>query len=184
MAVIVKNISKVIIRQAEPADADEIIADINQICLEGHAFITQKYTPNEAWETVLHKPDEDLQHLLLIVAVLDGKIIGSGRLFLGADSTLYRHVADLGIFVLSPYRNQNVGQKIFNFLLHWAIDRQVKKITLVAIASNLPAIRFFRKNGFVHEGRLKNHLFINGRYEDLLQMSLFIDTSSSLKKYS
>lgn len=162
------------VRKATRADASEVVAGINQICQEGGAFITQHYIPTDAWESVLGRTEESADHLLLAVAVLDKKIIGAGRLFAGGPGTLYRHVADMGIFVLAPYRHMGVGHKLFEYMLDWARSKSLKKISLIAIASNHIAISFFKKNGFEMEGRLRQHIDRGDHFDDVCQMALFL----------
>ena len=47
-----------------------------------------------------------------------------------------------------------------------------KKITLDFNGSNMPARRMYEKMGFEVEGTLKNHIFVCGKYEDIVIMSL------------
>ena len=61
-------------------------------------------------------------------------------------------------------------------LFEEASDRlHVEKIALDVSADNLDAIRFYQKFGFVQEGRLKNEIKINGKYEDLVVMGVMMD---------
>ncbi len=167
--------SSIQVRRATPADAAEIITGIRQICREGGAFITDDYVPTLDWETALHHPDQAADRLLLVVAELNGRIVGVGRLFAGASKTRFQHVADLGIFVLKPYRREGVAQKIIETLLDWARDKKLHKVTLEVLASNKPAQALFSKCGFKEEGRLRDQICDEDGYMDLLQMALFLD---------
>ncbi|OQB00809.1 MAG: Spermidine N(1)-acetyltransferase [Chloroflexi bacterium ADurb.Bin222] len=49
------------------------------------------------------------------------------------------------------------------------------RIFLHVVAENARAIRAYEKCGFTHEGRLRDAIFIDGMYHDLLLMSLLAD---------
>jgi GNAT superfamily N-acetyltransferase len=163
------------IRRAFPADAGEIIAGIRQICREGGAFITDDYVPTPDWETALYRPESDANRLYLAVVEVDGKFAGAGRLFAGGAHTRFQHVADLGLFLLAPYRRAGLGRRLVEHLLDWARGRGVRKITLVVLATNTPARGFFRQFGFKEEGVLKEQIQTDEGYVDLIQMALFLE---------
>lgn len=172
----VKNLNEVEIRvrRATPADAETVIGGINTICTEGGAFYTTHFSPSAQWENVLYRPERVPDHLLL-VAEKEDEFIGACRLFPGQEHTLFRHVAELGIFVLKPYRNQGVGARLMMRALDWAERAGLEKITLCVFATNTPAIRLYRKFAFVVEGRQRRQLRVNGKYVDLLLMARFLD---------
>lgn len=47
------------------------------------------------------------------------------------------------------------------------------KIYLNVLSSNLRAKKFYEKFGFIQDGVFKQHLYINGKYEDLIWFSIF-----------
>lgn len=128
------------------------------------------------WESVLYRPETVPDHLLA-VAELNGKIIGAGRIFPGGEHTLMNHVAELGLFVLKPFRNQGIGSQLLFWLMNWAAQENIKKITLTVFASNQPAIRLFKKYRFIQEGCLRHQIKIENRYVDLLLMERFLSSA-------
>ena len=48
--------------------------------------------------------------------------------------------------------------------------RNLRRIHLQAIASNSGAIRAYEKAGFAVEGRLREHAYVRGTYEDIVLM--------------
>ena len=47
----------------------------------------------------------------------------------------------------------------------------LRRIHLQAIASNTAALRSYEKAGFVVEGRLREHAWVRGAYEDIVLMA-------------
>lgn len=161
------------IRQASHTDAEQIISGIHRICAEENVFYTKRFVPTPQWETVLYRPETSSDHKLL-VAERNGKILGAGRLFSDGEDTLIHHVAELGIFVLKPYRRQGIGSQIMLGLMNWAARVGLEKITLTVFSTNQPGILFFEKNGFVQEGRMPRQIKKGKHYIDLLIMGYFL----------
>ena len=57
-------------------------------------------------------------------------------------------------------------------LRHGFRDLNLHRIHLTVLDSNQAATRLYRKTGFVEEGRLRQAVFKNGRYADLLVMAI------------
>jgi RimJ/RimL family protein N-acetyltransferase len=159
-----------IIRRAQVTDTDEIVAGINEICAEGGAFYINRFVLNEQWQAVLYQPNKVPDHLLLI-AEMDGRFAGSARLFPGQAHTLHRHVVELGLFVLKPYRRKGIGSQLLQAALNWAGKQQFEKITLSVFATNQPAISLYRQFGFKQEGCLVQQVKVDQDYVDLWLMA-------------
>jgi RimJ/RimL family protein N-acetyltransferase len=72
------------------------------------------------------------------------------------------------------YQGKGIGKEAMIILFRYAFKMlNLRKICLEVAAYNAPAIHLYTKLGFCEEGRLKEHIFMNGKYHDLLIMSLF-----------
>jgi putative acetyltransferase len=59
-------------------------------------------------------------------------------------------------------------------LIDWALRTRVEKIELIVRSTNQPAIRLYRKFGFVEEGRFRNRVRLaDGDYIDDVSMAWF-----------
>ena len=89
----------------------------------------------------------------LLVAELDGSIIGSGYARIEpADRhyLTYMEYAYLGfMFVVPAHRGKGVIQLIIDHLTQWARSRNLTELRLEVYASNAPAIRAYEKTGFL-----------------------------------
>lgn len=77
------------------------------------------------------------------VAIVNNKIVG----YLMAEF-LIDHIDILSIAVKKEFRQNNVASKLIDKLFEIANDLKVDYIYLEVRASNLPAIKFYEKNGF------------------------------------
>jgi RimJ/RimL family protein N-acetyltransferase len=63
-----------------------------------------------------------------------------------------------------------------NLLVEYAfVFQNVRRVHLTVNGNNERAIRAYQACGFVHEGRLRAHVWSNGAYVDLLYMGVLRD---------
>ncbi len=70
-------------------------------------------------------------------------------------------------------RGKGYGTAAVRLLANYSFrDIGLKRLWLQVLADNAVAIRVYEKCGFAVEGRLKNHVFKNGAYKDVLVMGI------------
>jgi len=95
-----------------------------------------------------------------------------GRCCLMREDALARHAA-IGIALAAAARGQGHGTDAVRVLADFAfVRRNLRRLHLQVVADNLPAIRSYRKAGFVEEGRAREHAYVRGRYVDVMTMGL------------
>src|SRR6185312_9238611 len=90
-------------------------------------------------------------HIELIVAELNGKIIGSGYARLEDAKPYLQHSkhAYLGFMYVDPdYRGKGINQKIIEALKTWSISQNVTEMRLDVYFNNVNAIKAYEKAGF------------------------------------
>ncbi|MCU0489376.1 MAG: GNAT family N-acetyltransferase, partial [Anaerolineales bacterium] len=82
--------------------------------------------------------------------------------------------AEVGIFIgEKSLWNQGYGTEVMRLLLkHGFHTLNLNRIALDVYETNPRAIHSYEKAGFVHEGRRRQAMFKDGRYVDILQMSV------------
>jgi RimJ/RimL family protein N-acetyltransferase len=82
--------------------------------------------------------------------------------------------AELGIFIGEKgYWNQGYGTEAMRLLLKHGFETlNLNRLALDVYENNLRAVRSYEKAGFVHEGRKRQAVYMDGRYMDLLIMSV------------
>jgi ribosomal protein S18 acetylase RimI-like enzyme len=83
-----------------------------------------------------------------------------------------RHRARLGMGVLCDYRGCRIGRRLLETALARAKERGLMRVDLTVYASNAAAIGLYRKIGFVEEGRMIKGRYLDGRFDDIIQMGL------------
>lgn len=116
---------------------------------------------------LLGKPEEEA----IFAIEADGALIGSCSLF-HFDPTARN--AELGILIGDRnYWGRGYGREAVGLLLEYAFRyRNQHKVYLGTFADNERAIRSYRACGFVEEGRLREHAWVDGDYKDLVYMGI------------
>ncbi len=121
-------------------------------------------------EFVLSNLDNDVPQ---VVAVRAGEVIGwcdiSPLRYEG-----FTHCGRLGMGVHKDYRRRGIGQWLVEKAIQIAHEKGLERIELEVFASNIAAIKLYEKLGFVTEGVKVKARKIDGAYDDLVQMALFI----------
>ena len=146
------NPKMVTIRRATFADMSGITEIYNEAILTTTAtFDTEPKTPEErtAW---LESRDE--RHPVL-VAVVDGQVVGWGSLSEWSDRCAYADTAETSFYVRSSHQGRGIGRHLKEAIIEEA--RRLKYHTIIArVAEGSSASLHLNESmGFVHVGTLK-----------------------------
>jgi ribosomal protein S18 acetylase RimI-like enzyme len=112
------------------------------------------------------------------VAVKGGEVVGWCDIRPGWPEVL-AHCGTLGMGVHKDYRRRGIGSRLIAEAIARAKERGLERIELEVFASNVPAIKLYEKVGFAFEGLKRSAVKIDGRYDDIIEMALFISEGSS-----
>lgn len=104
----------------------------------------------------------------------DDQCIGHCGLFMFDDAA---RTAALGITIGDKeYWGKGYGREAVQLLLDYAFRlRNLRRVWLTVNGRNERALRAYRACGFVEEGRLREHVWSNGAYDDLVYMAIMRD---------
>jgi ribosomal protein S18 acetylase RimI-like enzyme len=107
------------------------------------------------------------------VAVHRGRIVGWCDVRRAALPA-YAHVGLLGMGVRAAYRGRGLGERLLRTVLDASRAAGFEKIELSVYASNARARALYEKVGFVLEGVRVRGRKVDGRYDDVQLMGLFL----------
>jgi RimJ/RimL family protein N-acetyltransferase len=87
----------------------------------------------------------------VIVAELDGEIVGSGYARIVTSKIYLKHSQHcyLGFMYTKPeYRGKGVNSKVLEALKQWALSQNITELRLEVYNNNQPAIKAYEKAGF------------------------------------
>lgn len=101
---------------------------------------------------------------------MDGELIGEAGLH-RVDH--FNRTCELGIGIGREYWGKGFGQDAVRTLVDYAFEHlNMNRIGLYVLAEDPRAVGAYRKAGFIEEGRIRQHAWVRGRYEDELVMSV------------
>ncbi len=102
----------------------------------------------------------------------DDRLIGHAGLFNFNETA---RTCELGITIGdASYWGQGYGSESVKLLLDYAFRlRNIRKVFLTVNGNNARAVRAYQKCGFKEEGRLREQVWSDGRYIDLVYMGVF-----------
>ena len=80
--------------------------------------------------------------------------------------------AYVGADVVPAMRRQGYAEEMFAYFLR---ESGLHRVGLATLSSNTAALALYRKLGFVEEGRERQAIFREGRFQDLVLMGLLAD---------
>ena len=123
----------------------------------------------ELWRKRLAEPPEGTFNL---VACAENEIIGQLGLYTFPNHPRRRHAGQIGMAVMDDWQGKGAGTA----LMQAAVDLADKWLNLARLeldvyTDNEPAIRLYKKFGFVIEGTLVNYAYRDGQYVDTYTMA-------------
>jgi L-phenylalanine/L-methionine N-acetyltransferase len=156
------------IRAAEPADYEAFRETTSQP--EAIRGTMQLPFPSaEMWKKRLLAYLEG-DHLL--VAEVDGKVVGNLSLHAAGKAARRRHAAAMGMIVHDAYHGKGVGSALLAAALDLADNwLQYSRVELTVFSDNEAAIALYKKFGFEIEGTFKQYVFRDGVLADVYAMA-------------
>ena len=107
---------------------------------------------------------------MMICDIATGTPLGSVYI---RDIDRTHNKAEYGIFIgEASARGRGVGSKVAELMLKYCFEEEkLHRVYLRALAGNGGAIRSYEKAGFVREGYLKDDVYLNGEYCDIVWMA-------------
>lgn len=167
-----KNGKSLIIREAEEKDAAEIVEVSGRIGGETDnlTFGIDDFYFTEDEERIFIKNIRERDNCLFIVAVVDGKIVGTLN-FVAPQRRRLMHRGDIGLYILKEHYGVGIGSCLIEYFLNWAeLNGKIKKVDLQVREDNERAIHLYEKHGFKIEGIITRGLYIEGRYYNIYYM--------------
>ena len=129
------------------------------------------FTVEEEEKYLKEKTESDSE--IEIIAIVDGKLVGSAGIESLGSKDKVKHRADFGISIDKAYWGQGIGKALVAGCIECAKKAGYSQLELQAVAENEKALNLYRKFGFVEYGR--NPRGFNSRYtgyQELILMRL------------
>ncbi len=173
--IMLKNGVPCTIRNGEGADGDELLFVFQTTHAETDHLMTypDENTFDAASEAAFLQEKTDSDREIELLAVVDGKVVGSAGFEAVGTKDKLRHRADFGIAVLRDYWGLGIGRALTQCSIVCARAAGYHQLELTVVADNTAAVALYRSLGFVEYGlNPMGFLARDGRYQALSYMRL------------
>jgi ribosomal protein S18 acetylase RimI-like enzyme len=109
----------------------------------------------------------------VLVAEVDGRVVGYAKLGPALSLESNRHVVELkGLAVDPGHHGRGIGRLLVEAAIRVAVERGARRLTLRVLDPNTAAKALYRSCGFTVEGVLREEFSLDGRYVDDVLMAL------------
>lgn len=166
---------KVLLRPVELNDAEKFYKWRNDLQIKKsammHPFPVTMESEKEWFENISQKKDNQLI-VFSICEKESGNFIGFVKLF---NINWVHRFCYFGIIIgEDDARGKGYGYEALSLISKYAFDiLNINKILLEVIKANDAAVKLYKKFGFTEEGVLKRQFYFDGKWHDVIIMSLF-----------
>jgi UDP-4-amino-4,6-dideoxy-N-acetyl-beta-L-altrosamine N-acetyltransferase len=148
-------------------DTDMVLKWRNKKEVVGNYIYRKPITTEEHLNWLKTKVGTGLVHQFVVCMVEDGKPIGSVYL---QHFELENKKAESGIFIGDDnVQGRGIGTEAVMLLKKYAFeDLGLHKLLARVLAYNIASLKLHEKAGYIKEAYLKDELYIDGKYEDLI----------------
>jgi L-amino acid N-acyltransferase YncA len=140
------------IRRAEPTDLEAITEIYNEAILATTATFDTE--PKSTAERLTWFQAHDERHPIL-VAVLDGKVVGWSSLSRWSDRRAYDDTAETSFYVKLDFRGQGIGRKLKEATIEEARSLEIHTLIARVAEGSEESLHLNQSVGFVLVGTLK-----------------------------
>ena len=158
----------VVVRKIELGDARGFWSALSSVAQERKYILMIEPPPFERSEAFVLENVEN--NHAQYVALRDEEVVGWADIIPLGHPTM-AHVGGLGMGVLANYRGRGIGSQLLSRTIEHAWSSGLKRLELEVFADNEPAIRLYKKHGYVQEGLKRYARFIDGQYQDIVVMA-------------
>lgn len=171
-----KDGTEIVIRQAVPDDAEQMINLVQNILGTTIYTLTtvEEFDANEDAQAAWIQEYLDNPNWILLVAEHDGELIGNLD-FRNNPKLRNQHAGEFGMGIRDTYRNKGIGKAILDVFLEWANDSStIEKINLSVMSTNEVGVNLYQNLGFIEQGRHPKAIRVNDTFIDVIQMYMFV----------
>ena len=172
---ILKDGRELLLRNAEASDGSAVLENFNITHAQTDWLLTysDENTFDADKESRFLERKAASQNEIELVAVVDGKVVGTAGVSAVGAKYKVAHRAEFGVSVLKEYWGLGIGRALMEACIECARDAGYVQLELDAVADNARAISMYVKAGFMEYGRNpKGFKSRTSGYQEVVSMRL------------
>lgn len=166
----------IVVRRAEPGDYEAV----RRVFAGPKAVWGTLQLPFPSAESWRKRMSEAPEGLFSLVACVEDEVIGSLGLHTFPNTPRRRHAGQIGMAVRDDWQGKGAGTALMQAAIELADNwLNLIRLELEVYTDNEPAIRLYKRFGFVIEGTLRCFAFRGGHYVDAYLMARLREPNGS-----
>ncbi|MGN1399263.1 MAG: GNAT family N-acetyltransferase [Erysipelotrichaceae bacterium] len=156
--VVLKNGKEMIIRNGDYQDGQQVHDVFKKVHKETDFLLTyaDEFLFDEQKEAEYLQKQAQSAKSVELVAIVDGKIVGTGGINPLGNKYKISHRCDFGIAILKDYWGLSIGSHLTAAAIKCAEQMGYGQIELEVVSDNVSALALYEKYGFTEYGRNPN----------------------------
>lgn len=157
----------IVLRNALPEDAEELIRLLKTAAGETRYLLREpdEITMTREQEETFVKHCLDSERSLMVVALLDGQLVGNCSVNPVGDYKRYFHRCEVALAIYREFWGCGIGRQMLESVLGAAKETGFEQAELEVISGNERAIALYEKLGFQKYGSFPDHMkYADGSY--------------------
>lgn len=150
-----KNGKELILRNGTAEDGAEVVDVFNRT--HGETDFLYAYPDENSFDAKSEGSfldwHVDKEKAVMMLAVVDGRIVGTASVETMGEKYKVRHRAEFGISILKEYWGLGIGGELLAACIECARNAGYEQLELTVVGENERAIALYRKYGFTEFGR-------------------------------
>lgn len=173
--ILLKNGQTALLRNGDGADGAAVYETFNRTHAQTDFLLTypdeNSYDPEQEGRLLADKTNSPNE--IEILALVDGKVVGSAGIEAVGAKYKVKHRADFGIGILQEYWGLGLGRALAMACIQCARQAGYLQLELTVVADNTRAVALYRSLGFVEFGRNpKGFHSRTGGFQEVIYMLL------------
>lgn len=172
-----KNGRVLLLREAEPEDAENILAFLN--CVGGESdyllFGRDEFTMSPEQERRLIAGLQRQENSLMLLGFIGEELVSVSSLSCFDGRVRTAHRGEIAVSVRKEYWGMGAGRAALEALIGFARRHRLEILQLDVRADNERAVSLYRSLGFETLGRYRRFFKLGGEYFDALCMNLYLE---------
>lgn len=171
--IILKNGKTALLRNGEKADGAAELEIFNRTHEETDFLLSyaDENSFSEEMEGDFLQKKAESENEIEILAVVDGRVVGTAGIEAIGAKYKVKHRADFGISILREYWGLGIGKALTEACIECAKETGYTQLELSVVAENEQAVALYRKEGFAEYGRNpRGFLSRTAGYQELIHM--------------
>ena len=154
------------VRPARSEDASVICAIYNEGIDDRATLEIERRTVDERRSWLAAR---DARHPVIVLES-DGVVVGWASLNVFNARDVYRHVADISVYVARTSRGKGAGTALLTRLLELGREIGFHKLVLAGFPGNVASVALYQRLGFREVGLYREQGLLDGQWVDVLLM--------------